>query len=78
VLRMIDKICFYYQQQEPSSPVPILLKRAASLVNKSFMEIVADLTPSGVSEAQRYAPSQSGDWSASSDEGQVESSDDSW
>jgi type VI secretion system protein ImpA len=79
VLRLIDKICFYYQQQEPSSPVPILLKRAASLVNKSFMEIVADLTPSGVSEAQRYAPSQSADWSASPDEGQqVESSDDSW
>ncbi|MFV2091434.1 MAG: hypothetical protein ACC642_12305, partial [Pseudomonadales bacterium] len=56
VLRMIDKICFYYDQREPSSPVPILLKRAASLVNKNFLDLVADLAPSGVSEAQKYEP----------------------
>lgn len=79
VVRMLDKICLYYQQQEPSSPVPILLRRAASLVNKDFMEIVADLTPSGVSEAALFAPSQadsSDGWS--SGEGEAESKDDSW
>ena len=81
VLRLIDKICLFYEQQEPSSPVPILMKRAASLVNKSFMDIVADLTPSGVSEAKRYAAnngdasvsrssgSSSSSWTSSGDEG---------
>jgi type VI secretion system protein ImpA len=56
VLRAIDKICRYYEQHEPSSPVPILLQRAASLVNKNFLDIVADLAPSGVSEAQMFGP----------------------
>jgi type VI secretion system protein ImpA len=56
VLRMIDKICLYYEQREPSSPVPILLKRAATLVNKSFLDIIEDLAPGGVSEVKRYEP----------------------
>ena len=28
VIRLIDKICDYYRDYEPSSPVPLLLKRA--------------------------------------------------
>jgi len=87
VLKMIDKICFYYEQREPSSPVPILLKRAATLVNKSFIDIVADLAPSGVSEVELYSPSpdrQSSDagssWAteATSEAQSSDDSDDSW
>jgi type VI secretion system protein ImpA len=52
VLQMIDKICEYYARTEPSSPVPLLLQRAKRLVNKDFMEILRDMTPSGVSEAE--------------------------
>ena len=33
---------------EPSSPLPILLKRAKRLVGADFMEIINDLAPSGV------------------------------
>jgi type VI secretion system protein ImpA len=52
VLTAIDRICEYYVRAEPSSPVPLLLQRAKRLVNKDFMEIVRDLTPGGVSEAE--------------------------
>lgn len=52
VLTTIDKICDYYARNEPSSPVPMLLQRAKRLVNKDFMEIIRDLTPGGVNEAE--------------------------
>ncbi len=54
VVRMLDKICSYYERSEPSSPIPMLLHRAKSLVHKGFMEIIADLTPSGVMEAKVF------------------------
>ncbi|HEY5807327.1 MAG TPA: hypothetical protein VIT67_05140, partial [Povalibacter sp.] len=52
VITTIDKLCDYYARVEPSSPVPLLLQRAKRLVNKDFMEILRDLTPNGVSEAE--------------------------
>ncbi len=52
VLRALDKIIDYYNRNEPSSPLPILMTRAKRLVSKSFMEILADLAPSGVTEAE--------------------------
>jgi type VI secretion system protein ImpA len=54
VVRMIDKICDYYQKNEPSSPVPVLLKRARRLVSKNFLEIMRDLTPDGLSQAELF------------------------
>jgi type VI secretion system protein ImpA len=52
VTRAIDRICEYYRRSEPSSPVPLLLERAKRLVNKDFMDIIRDLTPTGVAEAE--------------------------
>ena len=51
VLRMLDRICAYYAANEPSSPVPLLLGRARGLVNKTFIDILRDLAPNGVSQA---------------------------
>ncbi|NRR31435.1 type VI secretion system protein TssA [Oxalobacteraceae bacterium] len=50
VIRMIDKICKYYQQNEPASPVPLLLERAKRLVPKNFFEVLEDLAPDGMSQ----------------------------
>ncbi len=50
VIRMLDKICDYYQRSEPSSPIPLILNRAKRLVSKDFMAIMKDLAPGGVSE----------------------------
>jgi type VI secretion system protein ImpA len=52
VVRQIDRVCAYYRRYEPSSPVPLLLERAKRLVSKDFLEIIRDLTPSGVAEAE--------------------------
>ena len=57
-IRMLDKICDYFNRHEPSSPVPILLRRAKRLVSKSFMEIVKDLAPDGLSQVERIRGSE--------------------
>ncbi len=44
----LDRIIVYYASFEPSSPLPILLKRAKRLVGADFMTIVKDIAPSGV------------------------------
>lgn len=51
VVKALERICEYYHRQEPSSPVPLLLKRAQRLVSKGFMEILQDLIPDNVSQA---------------------------
>ncbi|MDP2897756.1 MAG: type VI secretion system protein TssA [bacterium] len=45
VVSALEKICQYYERHEPSSPVPLLLRRAQRLVSKSFLEIIRDLSP---------------------------------
>lgn len=52
VIRGLDKMCEYFKQHEPSSPVPMLLQRAKRLVAKDFIEILRDLTPAGVTQAE--------------------------
>lgn len=50
VSRRIDELCDYYARNEPSSPVPLLLRRAQRLVGMDFMDLLKDLAPGGVSE----------------------------
>ena len=52
VVQALDAVCAYYSRHEPSSPVPILLERAKVLVAKDFMEILRNLAPDGVSQAE--------------------------
>ena len=52
VIFAIDSICKYFEKYEPSSPVPFLLQRAKKLLSMNFMEILKDLTPEAVSQAE--------------------------
>lgn len=52
VLKMLDKICAYYARYEPSSPLPLLLKRCRRLVPMSFKEIVGDLAPDALAKVE--------------------------
>ena len=52
VIRALDKACDYFARHEPSSPVPLLLRRAKRLMSKDFMEIMQDLAPEGVKQAR--------------------------
>ncbi len=54
VVRVLERLCEYYRRHEPSSPVPLLLQRAKRLVAKDFLEIIRDLTPSGLAEAELF------------------------
>ena len=51
----IDRICIYYERYEPSSPLPLLLRRAQRLVGKSFLEIMKDVSPDGVGQVRNLA-----------------------
>jgi type VI secretion system protein ImpA len=52
VIRRLDEICDYYARCEPSSPIPLLLRRAQRLVGLSFVDLMKDLAPGGMSELQ--------------------------
>jgi type VI secretion system protein ImpA len=58
VNRALNKICHYYEKHEPSSPVPLFLKRAQRLVDKSFVELMQDLSPNSVNELQQLFGTQ--------------------
>jgi type VI secretion system protein ImpA len=52
VIKALDLICDYYRENEPSSPVPLIIQRAQRLVDKDFMTIMSDLTPDALSQLQ--------------------------
>ncbi|MDX2022632.1 MAG: type VI secretion system protein TssA [Deltaproteobacteria bacterium] len=54
VVRALDKIIEYYGRFEPSSPVPILVKRCKRLVTASFEDIVRNLIPDAVNQLEVF------------------------
>ncbi|QYD71380.1 type VI secretion system protein TssA [Paraburkholderia edwinii] len=52
VLLRIDEICEYFERNEPSSPVPILLKRARRLVGMNFSDVLKNIAPGAMSDLQ--------------------------
>ena len=50
IITLLGKICSYYAQNEPASPVPLLLKRAMGLVEKDFLTIMEDLVPDSLAQ----------------------------
>lgn len=60
VVRVLDRVCEYFARHEPSSPVPLLLRRAQRLVSKSFLELVRDLAPDGVAQVETIRGPETG------------------
>ncbi|HEY0198064.1 MAG TPA: type VI secretion system protein TssA [Rhodanobacter sp.] len=52
VMRRLDELCDYYARHEPSSPVPLLLRRAQRLIGMNFLDLLKDLAPAGIGELQ--------------------------
>ena len=48
VTAALDRILAYYDTHEPSSPLPILIRRAKRLVGADFLTILKDIAPDGV------------------------------
>ena len=53
VVRTLDLICDYYSRCEPSSPVPLLLKRARRLATGNFVDILRDLAPDALPQIEK-------------------------
>ncbi|MCU0727537.1 MAG: type VI secretion system protein TssA [Planctomycetes bacterium] len=52
-IRMLDQIGEWFARNEPSSPVPLLLMRAKRLVSRTFLEILKDMAPDGLPQAEK-------------------------
>ncbi len=59
-LRLLALVVEYYERNEPSSPMPLLIERARRLADKGFMDILRDLAPDGVSQAERIVGTADG------------------
>lgn len=53
VVRTLERLCAWYAEHEPASPVPLLLQRARRLVDKNFVELLQDLAPDGLAQLAR-------------------------
>lgn len=53
VARAIDEICAYYKVQEPGSPIPMVLERVKTWLPMSFIDVLKEIAPGSVSEAER-------------------------
>jgi type VI secretion system protein ImpA len=58
VVRALEHVCAYYARNEPSSPVPMLLERCKRLATMSFLEIVKDMMPDGLTAVETIAGKQ--------------------
>jgi type VI secretion system protein ImpA len=50
--RALDAVSEFFRQQEPSSPIPLLVERAKRLVSKDFLEVLADVAPDALAQAR--------------------------
>jgi type VI secretion system protein ImpA len=55
IVRTLDRVCQWIEQNEPSNPAPLLIRRAQRLMSKSFMDIIRDLAPDGLSQIEKIA-----------------------
>lgn len=53
VIHALDAICKYFERNEPSSPIPFLMLRAKKLLSMNFMDILRDMAPDAVNQAEK-------------------------
>jgi type VI secretion system protein ImpA len=54
-LYLLELVASYFRANEPSNPAPLLIDRARRLATMDFMDILRDLAPDGMSQAQIVA-----------------------
>jgi type VI secretion system protein ImpA len=53
VVTALEAIIRYYAENEPASPIPIMVRRVRGWVNKDFLEVMRDIAPNQVEELTR-------------------------
>jgi type VI secretion system protein ImpA len=52
-IRAIELVCAYLERSEPTNPAQLLLRRAAKLIDKNFLQLMRELAPEAVAEVAR-------------------------
>jgi type VI secretion system protein ImpA len=52
-LRALDDVCRWFRRHEPGHPLPILLERARRWIAMDFMDLLRDVAPAAVAEAEK-------------------------
>ena len=52
-IRAIELVCAYLERSEPTNPAQLLLRRAARVIDKNFLQLVRELAPDAVKEVAR-------------------------
>lgn len=53
VVETLVRLCEYLERREPSNPVQILLRRAQRMMNMNFLELMQELAPDGLGQAEK-------------------------
>ena len=53
--RALDRVCEWIERNEPTNPAPLLIRRAQRLMGKSFIDIIRDMAPEGLSQVELIA-----------------------
>ncbi|MBI5718696.1 MAG: type VI secretion system protein TssA [Burkholderiales bacterium] len=53
--RELERIAVWIEQNEPSNPAPLLIRRAQRLMNMSFIEIIRDMASAGLDQVETIA-----------------------
>ena len=60
-VRALERVMAYFQNHEPSSPVPLLLERAKRLVHMDFMGILQDMAPDALQQVHTISGRKTSD-----------------
>jgi len=52
-IRAIDMVCEYLERAEPTNPAPLFLRRARSLLERNFLQLLKELAPNALDEVAR-------------------------
>ena len=59
-LRMLESICQFFERSEPSSPAPLLIRRAQRLIGTGFLDIMRDMAPDSLSHIELITGAREG------------------
>ena len=52
VIQTLGRLCDYLSKNEPTNPVQLVLRRAQRMMNMSFLELMQDVAPDGLLQAE--------------------------
>ncbi|WP_257387614.1 type VI secretion system protein TssA [Tahibacter caeni] len=54
-VKMLDAVCEFLEATEPANPAPLLIRRARGLIGLDFLQILRELAPDGLAQAELLA-----------------------